>query len=221
MDGTADNPVQTLAAARTIADNVGLKVFHCVPGVAETLGEEFDGYEFVGASFSIALASQSISGVLFRGATVTGIGTGATMPIFDSCRFGAVTLPPSHCTNCGLEGTFTIGTAGTFFFDNCHSGVAGTSTPVLDFGSALNSSDVNFRRYSGGIEIQNMGAGTGSYNMSLEGWGQLIINANCSATATVAIRGHFSVTDNAGGAVTLSDAVRFDENTKKRGGYAQ
>jgi hypothetical protein len=48
--------------------------------------------------------------------------------------------------------------------------------------------------------------------MSLEGRGQLIINANCSATSTVAIRGLFTVTDNAGGAVTLSDVARFAED---------
>jgi hypothetical protein len=48
--------------------------------------------------------------------------------------------------------------------------------------------------------------------MSLEGWGQLVINANCSATSTVAIRGSFSVTDNAGGAVTLSDDARYEKN---------
>jgi hypothetical protein len=46
--------------------------------------------------------------------------------------------------------------------------------------------------------------------MSLEGHGQLILNANC-AGGTIAIRGHFPVTDNAGGVVTLSDAGRYDE----------
>jgi hypothetical protein len=48
--------------------------------------------------------------------------------------------------------------------------------------------------------------------MSLEGRGQLIINANYSATSTVAIRGLFTVTDNASGAVTLSDVARFAED---------
>ncbi len=115
---------------------------------------------------------------------------------------------------CVLESTFTIGTAGNFFFEDCKSGVAGTSTPVLDFGSALNFSMINFRNYSGGIEIQNMGKGTGNYDMSLEGDGQLIVNANNTAdgggTSTVAIRGNFTITDNAGGAVTLSDDARYD-----------
>jgi len=45
--------------------------------------------------------------------------------------------------------------------------------------------------------------------MSLEGTGQLVINANCSG-GTIAIRGNFTVTDNAGGAVTLSDDARID-----------
>jgi hypothetical protein len=113
---------------------------------------------------------------------------------------------------CGIAGTQTIAEAGDYFTDRCHSAIAGTATPSWDFGGALNSSNLGFRNYSGGIEIQNMGAGTGSYTMSLEGRGQLVINANCSATSTVTIRGLFTVTDNASGAVTLSDVARFAED---------
>jgi len=55
-----------------------------------------------------------------------------------------------------------------------------------------------------------MGA-SGTDKMSLEGNGQLVLNANCSG-GTIAIRGNFTVTDNAGGAVTLSDDARVDQN---------
>ena len=81
--------------------------------------------------------------------------------------------------------------------------------PTFDFGSALNASNLNMRHYSGGIEIQNMGAGTGTYNMSLEGNGQLVINANCSATSNVAIRGNFDLTNNASG-ISITETARYD-----------
>lgn len=210
VDGVADNPVSTWAAALTLSTNLNITRFRIVNGSSITLTGNSDNYTIIGQSWSLALGGQSIAGIHVIGADITGVGTGATEPNFTDCHTGAVTLPPSQLTGCGLEGTITFGSAGTFFFDSCHSGIAGTSTPVIDFGSGLNASDVNFRAYSGGIEIQNMGTGTGSYNMSLEGFGQLVINANCSATSAVAIRGNFTIADSAGGAVTLSDDARID-----------
>lgn len=210
VDGVADNPVSTWAAALTLSGQLNITRFHIINGSSITLSGVSDNYTLMGDAWTLALGGRSISGAAFTGADVSGTGTGATEPQFTLCHFGTTTLPPAHLEGCSLEDTLTAGSAGDFFFENCRSGVAGTSTPVFDFGGALNSSDVNFRAYSGGIEIENMGAGTGSYNMSLEGWGQLIINANCSATSTIAIRGHFDVTDNASGAVTLSEASRYD-----------
>jgi hypothetical protein len=75
---------------------------------------------------------------------------------------------------------------------------------------------VNFRRYSGGIEVKSMKAGD---TMSLEGDGQLIINADCTG-GTIAIRGNFTVTDNASAAVTLSDEARFDVSQITGGAYS-
>jgi hypothetical protein len=210
VDGTADNPVSTWAAALTLSGNLNIIRFRIKNRSSITLTGNSDNYTLIGDNWTLALGGQSIAQAHFHGADVSGTGTGATEPSFTDCHIDNVTLPPSHLSFCGLEATFTIGTAGTFFFDRCHSGVAGTSNPILNFGGALNASDINIRGYSGGIEIQNMGAGSGSYNMSLEGHGQLIINANCSATSTVAIRGHFTITDNAGGAVTLSEDARYD-----------
>ncbi len=209
-NGTVENPVNTIADANTLAASLGIARFHINPASSITLAATQTNQVFTGDRWTLSLGGQSVSGSAFFGADVSGVGTGAAEVRFEHCHMGAVTLPPSDMERCILESTFTIGAAGNFFFEDCKSGVAGTSTPVLDFGGALNSSDVNFRAYSGGIEIQNMGAGTGSYNLSLEGDGQLVINANCSATSTVAIRGNFTVTDNASGAVTLSDDARFD-----------
>ena len=216
-NGTVENPTSSMANANTLAASLGLSRFRVAPGSSITLAASQVNQEFEGRNWTLALGGQSVSGSFFEGADVTGIATSTGEVSFLMCHIGAVTLPPSHINACGLEGTLTAGSAGTFFLDDCHSGVAGTSTPVFDFGAALNASNANFRRYSGGVEIQNMGAGTGSYNMSLEGHGQLVINANCSATATVALRGHFNVTDNSGGAVTLSEAANVPDNFNSLG----
>lgn len=212
VDGTVDNPVSTIAAATTIAVALDIKRFHLAPGSSITLAQSYDDYIFEACHATIALGGQSINNAVFYGATITGNddGSNANHVQYFDCVIGTNTLGQFVLTRCYFTATLTLAEAGTYYMHQCFSGVAGTGTPNLDFGSALNASNVNMRDYSGGIEIENMGAGTGSYNLSLEGNGQLIINASCSATSTVAIRGNFTVTDNAGGAVTLSDDARYD-----------
>ena len=209
VDGIPSNPVSTIGAVNTLLTSTSLSRVEVAPQSSFTFAATQANQSFFGKNWTLALGGRSVSGSYFEGAHISGIGTGAAEVHFSHCHFANVTLPPSDCEECVLEGTFTIGTAGDFKFERCASGVAGTSTPVLDFGGALNSSDVNFRDYSGGIEIQNMGAGTGTYDMSLEGDGQLIINSNCSATSNIAIRGNFDLTNNASG-MTITQTARYN-----------
>jgi hypothetical protein len=66
-----------------------------------------------------------------------------------------------------------------------------------------------------------MGAGTGTYNASFEGNGQITWAASCSATSNASIRGNWKITDNASGAVTETlddnqtgvDAILVDTGT--------
>jgi hypothetical protein len=61
------------------------------------------------------------------------------------------------------------------------------------------------------MEYKNFG-NTGTHTASHEGMGQVVLNASC-AGGTLAIRGNVSVTDNAGGAVTLSEEARVTQDT--------
>lgn len=222
VDGTADNPVSTWAAALTLSANVGINRFQIANGTTITLSDNSDGFCLVGDNWTLALGGQSIASAVFKGAHVTGTGTGA-MPHFIDCilDFGAggdFSIAPGMLFGCGLAGDLTLTTAGTYYFDSCYSGVAGTNTPSIDTGAAVANVNLNMRHYSGGIEIKNLGA-NGTDTMSLEGHGQLVLNANCdpSNSPVIAIRGHFTITDNvAGGFVagggTLSDAARFAED---------
>lgn len=110
---------------------------------------------------------------------------------------------------CQIANDITFAEGVDYFWDQCYSGVAGTGTPGIDLESAVETKNLSIRHYSGGIEFKNHGAGGGTHVTSIEGCGQIILNANC-AGGTIAIRGHFTVTDNAGGAVTLSDDARYD-----------
>lgn len=210
-NGTDHNPVSGMADANTLAASIGLSMFRIAAGSTITLTATQANQFFWGENWTLALGGQSIDGSKFMGASVTGIATNTSgTQFFDTCLMGAVTLPSdTHVLQSGLTGTHTFGEAGNYFYDRCHSGLNGGSTPIIDFGSALDASDVNFTHWSGDLEIQNMGAGTGNYDMHLEGQGGLVINANCSVTSNVERRGHFEIVDNAGGAVTINNEANL------------
>ena len=210
-NGTASNPVSTIADANTIAASIGLSRFQVAPGSTITFTASQTDQIFIGHSWNLLLGGQNIDGTTFIGATTSGIGTNTTgRQYFIGGEMGICTLPgDTTLERCGIKNTITLGEADDYYFDACYSQVAGSGTPTLDFGSALTASNVSFRHYSGGIEIENMGAGAGTYNMSLEGNGQLVINVNCSATSNISIRGNFTITNNATG-ITITDDARYD-----------
>jgi hypothetical protein len=216
VNGTADNPVLTWANALTISGNTGLATFEFIAGSAITLTGNSDNYHFRGQGYTVVLDGQSISGAFFGGATLSGNddGSNGTTVHFHDGMFGDNTLGKFHAVRMQLSGDLTLAEAGTYLLDSSYSGVAGTATPSIDMENANESKNLNMRHYSGGIEIKNFGHGTADHNMSLEGWGQLIIDAtssNADAGDEIAIRGSFMITDEVapwGG--TIADNARYD-----------
>ena len=198
INGTADNPVDTLADGRTLSIALGLRRFRVSSNSSITLAATYDAYAFVGDHWTLALGGQSIADAQIHGADVSGVCTAASAPHFVHCDFGAATLPPCHAITCGFEDTITLGGAGSYHFNECYS--EGTAT--VDF-AAVGSSFLNMPHYSGAITVANMGQ-VGADTMALQGHGQLIIAASCVG-GTITKRGHFDHTDNASGAVTLLD----------------
>jgi hypothetical protein len=210
VDGTADNPVSTWAAALTLSSQLNITRFHIINGSTITLSGNSDNFTLIGDNWTLALNGQSITGAHFRGASVTGTGSGAGADFHDCELANGATLTVGACDffNCAVAGSIVMTEADTYYFDKCYSGVAGTATPDIDFGSTVGNTNLNFRHYSGGIEVKNMGD-VGTDRMSLEGDGQIIINSNCT-TGTIAIRGNFTITDNTSGAINFSDNARYD-----------
>jgi hypothetical protein len=223
--GTEVNPTNSIANANTIATSLGLSKFKITPGSTITLAASQTNQEFIGEAWTLALGGQDISGSTFIGASVSGTGTNtAGTQFFKGCIVNSsnITVPTdTHFINCGLAGDVTAGEAGEYFFDQCHSAIAGAGSVTFDFGAALNASNLNVRHHSGGWTIANMGAGTGTYNASFEGNGQIVWAASCSATSNASIRGNWKITDNASGAVTETlddnqtavDAILVDTGT--------
>jgi hypothetical protein len=208
INGVADNPVDNSTDALAISIATNLREFHLAIGSTLTLIGDATGMSAFGQLWSIELEEQIITAAHVTGAHIDGIsGAGSFNTEYIQCNLNTCSLTPFEASQCRLSSNLTLLTTGstpTYTLDNCYSAIAGTNTPSIDFGIAGTAKALNMRHYSGGIEIENMQDGD---TMSLEGDGQLVLNANCDG-GIIAVRGNFTVTDNSGN-VTLSDDARF------------
>lgn len=208
VDGVADNPVSTIAAALTIAGNLGLKRLKVAAGSSFTMATSFTDYEISGHNYTVAFGGQDIGNAWLIGATVSGTFVSETA-ILEDCIINAITGPGMTMRRCFLNDVaMTANGAGNWYLNDCRSRVAGTDSPNFDFGSAVGNTGLNLRNYSGGIEIENLGS-SGTDVASIEGDGNITLNANC-AGGTLVVRGSYTITDNSGGSVTISDDARYD-----------
>ncbi len=210
VSGTSSKPVDNLTDAYVIAADaqVNTNNFKISTGSAITLPSDSSNKNFTGLGYTLALNGQNIAGARFTGPDlVSGTGTGLDAAFFVAA-FGTVTLDQCSGQTIGFVGTFTIGTAGgSFNFGNV--GVVGDNPGKIDFGSALNSSEVFLQDYTGGnLEILNAGAGTGTYKFEMSGKGDFTINANCSDTTVIVLRGNIDLMNNSA-ITTITQDVNY------------
>ena len=209
VNGVSDNPVNNLADATTIANNLNLRIFHILPGSSITLATTYTGCEFIGIDYSLAFGGQAAPSCFFMGASISGVLTGAGVIIQECIIDTATTLPPCVQRGCFWgETTITFGSAGAYYFNNCRSRVAGTGTVTIDWGAGVGVSSLNMRDYRGGVTMNNLESGDVA---SLDGiFGTITLNGS---DATVELRGIIkAVVDNLTGSpsVTTSGVLGTD-----------
>lgn len=205
VSGTADNPVSALAAARTIAIGLGIRRIRVMNGSSITLADAYNNYTFVGANWTLALGGQDISGCVFDGATVSGVGTGTLMR-FANGTISNVTVPIAVFDKCWFTGTLTMSAAASFSMLDCSDRMASGATPIIDFG-AHGAGSLTARKWAGGIEIRNMATGD---LLSIDGNGRVVIAASCTG-GEVRIRGAWDL-QNDGDGVIIADLARWNKN---------
>ncbi len=193
-DGTLENPVSTIAAATTIASNLGIMRFYLINDTVITLAQTYEGYEFIGIGEIVAntinLGSQDVDNSYFENVLITGAQAGTNRFQAKGCALSTITGMEVTALGCLIAaGTLTL--RNDCVFDSCWSAVAGAGTPILDINSVANV-NLYFRHYSGGLQVNNAVATT---TMSYESDGQLVIDATCTSL-TVVVRGNCSITDN-------------------------
>jgi hypothetical protein len=201
-DGIMTNPVSTIAAAKTIADSLGLKRFWIQAGVTVSLAADYGGYVFDGIGWTLATTGlRSVSGAVIRNAFVSGTFSGASAPYFENCEFnGAATIPACNAHHCEFgSSTITLGT-GNYDFVDCASVVAGTGTPVFDCGLPSSALRLSFRRWSGGLTFNNINSNV-TISVDVVSGGTITLNGS---DGNVQIRGNVAgITDNRTGTPTL------------------
>jgi len=211
IDGVSRNPVSTIAAVNTLLASTNLHRVMVSPGSSITLAAAQVDQIFMGNDWTLALGGQDVSGSYFEGATVSGIGTSPTGEVrFSDCDIQTVSIGVAHLHRCGFEsGTTTLTAAGNYVFNQCYSQVAGSGTPIIDFGAALGNTNLNMAGYSNGIQIANFNA-TGTDNFSISGNGQIIYAA--SSSGTVNQRGMWKVTNTGGVTINKDDTSTITDD---------
>lgn len=156
--GSPTSPVNNLADARTISDNINLRSFTLRGEI--TLDQDYSSWKFdsVGSEESsiVNLNGQNVDQSAFTAVEVAGAGTGHID--VTRCALGTLSGIEGDFRNCSFKDTITLGNGsnGISHFDNCFSGVPGTGRPFIYM---TTDAEAGFRHYSGGIEIFDMAAG--------------------------------------------------------------
>ena len=200
VNGTADNPSNSLTNAYTLLTNLNMDSLYLRAGSAVTLAASSATMLFDGEGYTVALGGQNIDGTLVRHAAgVSGTGTWtSSSPIFDTCVINSVTLPPSIFVNCGLSGTITVSATGTYNINKCES-ISPTAVTV-DMGAAVGATNMIIRKFSGSLTLNNVQAGDVVVLSDYEG-STLTINGT---GGSVTVSGITTIVDGSGGAVTIT-----------------
>jgi len=201
VNGVADNPVDSLADALTIASSVLLRKFEVGNGSTVTLASSTENKVFSGHEWALALGGQSVASTMVIDANVTGTGTGSDSE-YDGCLFGIASLAPFQAYDCSFTATtsggMTLSAAGNYRFISCQSGVPGSSSPLFTLGTGAILAE--WRRWSGGITVSGISSDD---VLTISGeLGTVTLNG---ADGQVEIRGTYkAIVDNRTGSPTLN-----------------
>lgn len=192
VDGLPSNPVSTFAAARTLADAIGMQKYYIINHSNLTLAATHQDWVFegIGLRNRINMGGQDVNDSFFYHIILSGT-QGGSQKIEAKCSYlNGITNLNIIATNVWLTGNNTLKATTLSIIDHWSSNVPGQSTPELTFQAGETS--IGLRHGSGGIKVNNM---TSDHTMSLETDGQLIVDATCN-NGNISARGNMDITDN-------------------------
>lgn len=190
--GTQQQPVNNTGDALSIAAARGFDTLFIIGNITIDSGQDYSDLIIEGASKTKTLitvsADANVINSEFQNASIVGVLDGGSK--ITDCSIGALNFIDGFVENCVLTDTVTLSGAGTAHFLNCHSGIPGSNTPVIDM--AVSGSSLAIRNYNGGIRLINH---TGTDPISIDmASGHVIVDSTVIA-GIVLIRGITKVTD--------------------------
>lgn len=205
VNGIYGNPSDSIANAKTIADNLKLKRFWIQSRSAVTVAADYAGYVFTGAGYSMSVSNRDMSGAQIE--RCEGLSGTITCPTAEAVVWDShlVTLRIGEVDflRCHLNGTVTMSQASVpYLFHGC-AGVGDLAG--ITFAAAGQTAVV--AKWSGDLAVGGMVAGN---TLWIDGDGELTLGATCTG-GTVNIAGAFVLTNNGSG-LTINDTARWAED---------
>ncbi len=213
IDGTADNPVSSIAAMETLSTALNLKTYEFVAGDDITIPVSEVGKTFRGNNYELKLNNQDPPTVV-QGAEMTGIANNIDTFFAIECRLGTTTTPLTIKNGfvaelCGIVDIIIDATDTDVEFLDCHGNTQGSMLDsFIDLKTGATTNEVAFQRWGGPITFKNIGSGDVVF---MHGRGIITLDASCTG-GTMFIAGNFSVVDNAGGVVSLVNHGEFAQD---------
>lgn len=207
--GTPTDPVNNFPDADTIATARKIRKILLAGSLTTTGADDLSGYTIEGVNLLNAIVIMGGS-LAVKTAFCNVSLEGTQGPGFISlreCNVDSVINFEGGMFQCIFNGgTVTLPAVPTTDFDislyDCVSGIPGAVKPILDVNGC--TSDIQIRRYAGGLEIRNM---TAANSMSIDlTSGSVLLDASCTG-GVIVVRGTGSLTDNSAGTVVYEEGL--------------
>lgn len=210
--GTPGRPVNNVTDAKAIAGNYGFVRGYIKGDLNVPLGEEINGFVFIGDTESRTTInipeSANFYDNIIKEATVEGYLDGDNT--LDHCSVGNLYYIKGKMIHVTMNtGTITLGQTGHAQMEHCHSGVAGTGTPIIAF-SAGSTMTLAIRDYHGGIKFADKNT-TAACSVDMSS-GQVKIASSVSA-GTITLRGIGELTEDLSTGTAIIDDDMLNKYT--------
>lgn len=204
-NGTADNPVDSLADALTLATALGINQFRLLPGSSITFTGNQQNQSWIGYGATIAAGNNTNTGSYFEGVTLTGSCKGAIRA--RNCILTALENFNGYFESCILSGQLTPAIGDNAFAQCVGDGPAGAKNPTLIL-NAVGDCNIALSGYQGIMQVSELSGSDALFFDCCAG--TLVLGADCSG-GTVTRRGFHTLIDNSATAtvydLTAAEAV--------------
>jgi len=217
-NGTPQAPLNNIPDCVAVANALGFTTIQILGDVTFDTGDDAPGFTIIGQDPGTTTVTLN-PGADVTNCRFTECGLTGTLDGEVEVRSAHI-LPPLNMVSgtlyqCLIEaGTITLSGTSDINFLDCWSGVAGTSTPIIDYNGSGRS--LIMRNYSGGIQIINK-TGADDVSVELDG-GQIIIDSTVT-DGTIVLYGEGKLTNNATGTTVVDTSGLLQPSTLLTKGF--